>query len=307
MMRPGTELHAAVLATVAYADLFDFSPTSAEIHRYLMDVAASPHEVQRVLDALVQHGELCHQQRCYTLPGRRELVALRQVRAERAAELWQSAEHYARWIARLPFVRMVAVTGSLAANNPLADADIDYLIVTRDDRLWLCRLFVLGVVRWAARRGIELCPNYFLAERALALAERDVYTARELAQMRPLFGREVYCQMVSANAWVAHFLPNCWSLRGEQAVVEVGGFRPKRWLESGLSGKIGQWLERWEQQRKLKRFATDAAHISEAQFSADRCKGHIGAHGARTRSRFEQAQSPVAPSTVPLASQPLDL
>lgn len=289
-MTHSAELHAAVLATVGYADLFDFPLTSAEIHRFLIGKAASGDAVQQALDQLVTSGELHAQATLYMLPKREELVALRQQRSVRAEQLWQSAERFAKWMSRLPFVRMIAVTGSLAANNPKSDADIDFLVVTSNDRLWLCRLFVLLVVRWAARSGIELCPNYLLTERSLALAEYDHYTGRELTQMRPLYGKRVYCEMMRLNPWVSDFLPNSGVGWFGPLPLDNQHFRPKRWFETLLSGRVGKMLEQWEQSRKMIPFAAATAHISEAQFTPDRCKGHITAHGQTTNTRFQQQQ-----------------
>lgn len=280
------ELRSAILATVAYADLFDFPLTSTEIHRFLIGKAATLSDVQTLLKQLIIDGKLRTQHGYYMLPERLHLVALREKRTDHANHLWKSAERYARWLSRIPFVRMVAVTGSLAVDNPQQDADIDFLIVTSNDRLWLCRLFVIGVVRWAARQGIELCPNYFLSERAIALSERDIYTGRELVQMRPLFGKQTYCKMVTANAWVSTLLPNSRT-QLQPLVLDQEQFRPKRWLEIALNSPIGAWLERWEQRRRMTQLTAAAAHIPEAEFSPNRCKGHVTAHRASTKHRFE--------------------
>ena len=288
-MQP-TDVRTAILATVTYADLFDFPLTSAEIHRFLIGVEASGDAIRSILDQMVIHGDLLATCGYFMLPNRAQLVGVRQQRAIHAEYLWQSAEKYAKWISRLPFVRMVAVTGSLAVDNPTSDADIDYLIITAHRRLWLCRLFVIGIVYLAAREGIEVCPNYFLSEQALALDEQDIYTGRELMQMRPLFGKQAYCRMVTANAWVETLLPNSRRFAPESLPLDEDQFRPKRWFERALNGRIGHWLEQWEQKRKIKRFSTASAHISEAQFSPDRCKGHITAHGAATKQRFEKNQ-----------------
>ena len=69
------------------------------------------------------------------------------------------------------------------------------------------------VVRFAAVRGVTLCPNYLLSESALALPEHDLYTARELLQMVPVAGRDVWARMLAANAWWRDYLPNAAGTR----------------------------------------------------------------------------------------------
>src|SRR5205085_8843103 len=115
-------------------------------------------------------------------------------RASVATDYWHRAIHYGHIMGGLPFVRMVAVTGALAMDN-IADGDVDYLVVTEPGRLWLCRALIVGLVRVAALRGTELCPNYFLSERALVLHERNLFIAHEVAQMVPVAGLETYQRM----------------------------------------------------------------------------------------------------------------
>ena len=77
------------------------------------------------------------------------------------------------------------------------------------------RALAIGLVRLARVTGLELCPNYLLTTRALAVAPHDLYTAHELLQIVPLSGLETYRQLLATNAWAAHWLPN----RYRQAVA----------------------------------------------------------------------------------------
>ena len=116
---------------------------------------------------------------------------------------------------------MVAVTGSLAVNNVDAAADIDFLIVTEIGRLWLCRAMIIMLVKLAAKRGVWLCPNYFLSTRALHFDDRNLFSAHEIVQMVPISGRRVFRQLLEENQWVTDFLPNAYAaleLLGEQAL-----------------------------------------------------------------------------------------
>ncbi len=282
-------LEQAILDTLAYADIFQYPMTPDEIHRYLIEVKASLPEVCAALDRMETHqGMVECQDGFYSLPGRVHLVAIRRRRRQAAARLWPQAIHYGRLISHLPFVRMVAVTGSLAMNNAEPPADLDYLIVTRPGRLWLARAMVILLVRWAAARGSVLCPNYFLTDTAMALQERDLFTAHELAQMVPLSGFAVHTAMRRLNDWVAGYLPNAPEPWWTGLETGVKPSLLQRLGEFILQAPIFNRLERWEMERKVRKFELQPGSHLETHFDTDHCKGHFDAHENQTLSAFQE-------------------
>jgi len=291
---PSTDLpplQRAVLHTLIYADIFDYPLTAAEIQRYLTGVPASPEAIASLLEdgqfvpRLVRRvGEY------YLLPGRDEIAAKRERRRQMAARLWPQALGYGRLIARLPFVRMLAVTGSLAMNNVEEGADLDYLVVTATGRLWLCRAMILALGRLAALRGIRLCPNYLISERALEFPDQTLYAAHELAQMVPLSGLDVYERIRAVNPWVAGFLPNAAGVPALpfQAAMVGPTSKTQALLEAILLTPVGGRLEHWEMGRKVRQLYAENRNNPEAGFSADLCKGHSNRHGRRTEHHLRE-------------------
>ena len=306
-----SNLAKAIVQTVAYVDVFDYPLRPAEVHRYLIGLAVPRQAVDETLaNGYLVPRHLERQDGYITLPGRRQIVEMRRQREVVAHRLWPVALHYGRAIAGLPFVRMVAVTGSLAVNNATPDADIDYLIVTSNDRLWLCRALIILIVRLAARREVSLCPNYLLSERALVFPEQNLYTAHELAQMVPLSGQNLYRRIRRLNCWVDRWLPNAGGSPRpvSHLSLEVEPLRPRlqRLLEWGLDSRLGQRLETWEMERKLAKLnrqataqeaaqkaaqqpgrGTDPAAL-EVQFSADWCKGHFDGHARHIMNAYHE-------------------
>ncbi len=287
---PDRAIERAIVETVAYADVFDYPLTAAEVHRYLVRQPALPEAVAAVLaDRAFADDRIAVRDGYVTLPGRETIIETRRRRARIAAEFWPQALSYGRLIGGLPFVRMVALTGALAIDNVDADADIDYLVVAEADRLWLCRALIIAVVRLAARRGHLICPNYIVSERALVLEERSLFTAHEFVQMVPLAGLDTHERMRRLNDWTAAFLPNA---NGPARHLDLNGSpRAGRLLRSlaELAGRTppGDWLDQWEMRRKVRKFARRPNGHGEAGFSRDLCKGHFEGHGRRIVAAFE--------------------
>ena len=268
----------SIFYTLAYADVFDYPLTAGEVCRYLTSTRASAEEVTRVLadDTLFTRvGDY------FVLRGREHIVERRKHRTEIATGLWRKAVRYGRIIASLPFVRMVAVTGSLAMNNTEEGKDIDFMIVTAPDRLWTCRALSLLIARLARLEGIRLCPNYLVTTNALELEDRSLYVAHELAQMIPLSGMAIYHEMRTANRWVDDYLPNAAGapelLQGIKAIQT--GTKIQRALEYVFRLPFANWFESWEMNRKVARLTREQSSSIESYFSADVCKGHIDRHG----------------------------
>lgn len=281
----------AILRTLLYADIFDYPLTPHEIHYYLIETAAPLEAVQARLNTspwLRAHTD--SRQGYVTLRDRPDLAALREARRQSSAALWPAARRWGAALGALPFVRLVAVTGALAVDNAPAGDDIDYLIVTTPGRVWLARALAVLLVRLARLGGVGLCPNYVLAETALAQQRRDLFVAHDLVQMVPLAGLGVYADLRAANGWAAAYLPQAERpLRAEPDLAPRGLRRTaQRALEWLLGGRLGDALEAWECRRKLARFApaTRRTHAA-AELDAERVKGHFDDHGHPILQRFE--------------------
>ena len=284
------DLTNAILQTVAYADVFDYPLTSAEIHRYLTGRRASRDDVEQVLE---EERLLSRAGNWYTLPGREQLATIRRRREQIAARMWAQASGYGRIIASLPFVRMLAVTGSLAMNNVENHPDIDYLIVTTSGRLWMVRAMALAVARMAALQGVRLCPNYLVTVQSLVFEEQTLYTAHELTQMIPLYGMDVYMRIDSLNRWKEHFLPNAEGLPplmdripGLPGPDRVPVIKPV--LEAALLNPLGARFEQWEMDRKIRKLSREQSASPESRFGEDYCKGHKDRHAERTERILRQ-------------------
>jgi hypothetical protein len=298
------ELERAVLRTVAYGDVFDYPVRDLEVHRYLHGLHVPLDAVRAALHrGAAAGGPLAHHDGYYMLPGRERLVATRRERAERAARLWPAAVRYGRAIASLPFVRLVAVTGSLAWDNVPADADIDYLVVTSPDRVWVVRWLVALLRRVAGQEGLVISPNHIVSTRALGVPERDLYVAYELAGMTPIAGMGMYRRLRQANAWTVGYLPNAAEAPRRPPVHLVRERRGRdrlftrllQWVERLLRSRVGSAVERYEMRYrigKLHRYYRRVHHAGGnppvATFGVDAYRAYWGGHRPHALTRFAE-------------------
>ena len=244
---PLSDLERAILLTVLYADLFDYPLTEAELYQRLVGQPSDRAAFERALSGLM--GPYLVAAGGYVVwVGREPLVAVRNRRRQAASGLWAGAWRYARWLARVPFVQMVAVSGSLAVHNAEDGSDIDLFCITAPNRLWLARAFIVPLSkltrRLPRRFPLVLCPNYILTLDALAIEDRHLFTAYEVAQAMPLWGIDTYDRFLQANQWVHDFLPHT---RPDGHAHEV--YAPLRpWFTRGferlLRGRLGDALDR---------------------------------------------------------------
>jgi len=287
-------IEAAILRTVLYADLFNFPLNAREIHHFLIhDTPTSLEQVTQTLELSAALRPLLDIIDGYVVSGGRDqLVGVRQQREQASAQLWTAAVQYGTWLARLPFVRMVALTGALAMHNAADhDDDLDYILVTAPRRVWLARAFSILLVRLARLQGVKICPNYVLAEGALEQDKHDIFIAHEVAQMVPLYGHDLYRRFRDANEWVMEQLPNTSGAFYQEDEATLSGVWSvsKSAIERLLGGGLGDWLEKWEYRRKLRRFAPEMQKPhSSAQLDDNHVKGHFNDHGHPVLQRFYQ-------------------
>lgn len=280
-------IEAAILCTLLYADIFHFAMTLPELHRHLISPqAVSLEAVEQILVHSSQLKTLLVQENGYlTLAKRRENIGYRIERERYVQEMFDDAVRYGHWLAQIPFVQMVAMTGSLAVRNPVNTSDdYDYLLVTQPGRVWLARAIAIALVRLTRFRKRELCPNYVLAADQLEQQQQDLFMARELAQMFPIYGSNIYEAMMNANAWVETYLPNV----NPYPTTPNSPKTFKALLEKLLSGWLGDKLEEWEYQRKRRKFEPQAHKPdSAAVIDSGHVKGHFKDNGHPIMQQYQ--------------------
>ncbi|MBS1526329.1 MAG: nucleotidyltransferase domain-containing protein [Bacteroidetes bacterium] len=198
-----------ILATLAYFDLFSYPLTIEEIQLF-MPAKCDPDEFNYSLRWLVIDRAIFKFDKYYTLKNDYFLIERRQSGNIKAAEMIEKAQKVGRLLIRFPYVRGIAISGSLSKNFADDDSDIDLFIITAKNRLWIARTFMhlFKKLTFLFRKEHYFCMNYYIDEEELLIREKNIYTATEIATLMPLQGDIVFEHFYATNTWIRDFLPN---------------------------------------------------------------------------------------------------
>lgn len=299
-----------ILHTVHYYDLLDFPLTKYELWWAMgsdQQVSATRPTFQEfdalLVDDRVLTDQLEQQNDYILLAGRGELISRREAVHPVKQHLWQRLKWVVAIMRWLPFVRMIALSGSLALDNSKAKSDIDLFIVGRHGRLWMTRLLTkllaicLGLHRWDSVVAGRLCLNHYVSDRALTLDKRNLYTARLFSQLIPVYGFDCYRTFQQDNSWIRHYLPQYpWYRFPPFPVMDDGGLggRVKAVQEWLLSDRLGNWLEAKMASWQRHHIEQDSRRLSpQAQVVTDddRLRFHLQAQEPVVLSAFRQRRT----------------
>lgn len=203
-----------VLEPLIYSSLFSFPLTSEEIRRFSSENNMTVNDVKRIAASL--YPLVQEEKGYYFLNGQERSVSERLRGIEDAKRKYDKALTVVKYLSYLPTIKLVALSGSSALGSTSEDDDIDLFIITGKHTLYGTRLLLLtflqlmGVRKRWNRTGFVFCVNMLLDERHLAFSKnrQDMYTAREIVQMRVLFNRSgTLSAFLRANSWYKTFFP----------------------------------------------------------------------------------------------------
>lgn len=210
--------HIAILTTLLYSDIFSFPLSEEELWHFLMtEKKVTRDAFANALTSLKK--QIVSVDGFFCLHGREEIIVRRKKNSLERKKKMQRAQFVATKIAHIPSILFIGISGGLASGNVSQRDDIDFVIITKKNTLFISRFLILVFLQLLGARRFRnqkdaadtICVNLLFDETVLDwfADKQDVYTAREIAQIVPLFEREkVYLHFIRSNRWIKNFLPN---------------------------------------------------------------------------------------------------
>ena len=229
------KIQESIQDTLSYAALLDYPLTVDELHERLFNVRVTRVELAAALrdsGVTVDNGYVSDNP---------SSVRTRQQREQWSDRVIEEFRPQLAFLARVPFVRMLAFSGATAHRN-MRDGDLDLFAVVEDGKLWAVLLFVTV---WAKLKGLRksICLNYIISDQAMPIFETDAFTAQQMASLRPICGKNVYDRFISVNPFVRRHFPNFNPARQRDFYSEIEEGRLKPVSESLFRFGLVQILE----------------------------------------------------------------
>lgn len=276
----------SILKTLAYFDIFHYPLLKEEIVQF-GGSGSEEYLLEPGLTELIREGRIFLHRDFYSLQNNPLLAHRRRQGNEYAGKLLPKGLRIGRFIYQFPFVRGVAISGSLSKNFANEKADIDFFIIAKANRLWIARTFLhlFKKLTFLTGRQHLYCMNYFLDEAALPLEDKNIYTAIEIRTLVPVSGQNALTQFLEANPWVSLWLPVSQSSPDRPPFIRAS--RIKQLVERLFNNRIGNALDNF-----LFKITSRRWQRKEAKGKRN-VKGKImglftGKHFARTNPEFFQ-------------------
>jgi hypothetical protein len=287
----GDEL--AIARSVLYASLFDYPLTLAQLRQTLIESVQTPSQILAAYDrSPALQAAVDHRDGFFFPRGRHDLLGERRRREARSRAFLRRHRVLLALVCALPYVRMVALSGSIAHLNLEGSGDLDLFIVTRGRKVWSTTVLIVVLAKLLGRRR-SICANFVIADSTLGLQQDDLFTASQIVHLKPLIGRDVFLRFLAANPFVRSFYPNF-----HPTASPLLSFEPRRGL--GALKSATEWLLtvpslaaeaccRRAYRAYLRRQSSTWRSPEQVRLEDDCLKLHTRSHRRSVMERFDQA------------------
>jgi hypothetical protein len=205
------ELKKNILKTLLYYDIFSHPLKPEEIYSFLPRNSISKQDVTKYLvdTAANQAVPFAEKDGYYYIKPSVENVNNRLTKENYSLKMWKRAALVTHIIKRFPFVRAVLVTGSLSKNSSDKTSDLDFMLITANNRLWIARTMLMLFKKIFFLNSYKFfCINYYITENNLTITEHNIFTATEITTIKATYNSALMERFIKENAWVKEFFPN---------------------------------------------------------------------------------------------------
>lgn len=255
----------AIYGAIAFFNVFSRPLNINEIHKFLYKMPASQIEIEEFLKENKTIKKLIKEHRGYWyLRSRKGIVDDYLNRRYYTRKFWKENLVFVKLLRTVPFIKMIAVGGSVVRGTTGELSDIDLYVVTQNHRLYLVQAFINFLnkkIRAARKLEKDLLPVAFIfSERHMKFLKPKSSLASELLNLRWLYGQLSPVEVLDHNKWIADYFPNGYRkeiYQQDHPLLNTEKSFSARFLERLFYGKIGDYFESYFRNRMIKKLSAD--------------------------------------------------
>lgn len=264
-----------ILKTLMYFDVFNYPLTSEEIFANA-PIQHGDHLNEELME-LAEMGLIQKSGEFYALSDQIHSHIERRLKGNQMArDMLVTAQKISKKITRFPFVAGVCISGGLSKSYFDEKSDLDFFIITRPNRLWICRtLYILLYKTFPKKKKRLYCLNYFISESDLMINDKNLFVATELAYLIPTVNYTLYRKLLNNNSWYKEHFVNKVPFP-ENKSLKLRDAWYKKIIEYLFSGSFGDWVDSVFLNVTLRHWRKKYAELSDEDFDLQfRSRKHV--------------------------------
>jgi hypothetical protein len=274
-----TPSESAVIECLLYFDTFTYPLTLDEIYKFCTVKCESTFTLKSTLNALLNKNLIKQKELFYFVNDDESIVERRIKGNKKAQQVMPKAIKYGQFIAQFPFVETVFISGSLSKNYFDENGDVDFFIITKSQRLWLCRSLLVGFKKvFLLNSRKYFCVNYFVGSDSLSIPDKNIFTATEIASLIPINNFNGYANFIEHNQWIYKNLPN-FNINKEINAPNLNETRIKVLGEKLMGNSLGDFADKQLFKLTLSIWQKKFKHFNKTDFDLNmRSRKNVSKH-----------------------------
>ncbi len=282
--------HKRILRQLLYYDIFDHLQSEEE----LIKDCSLGEDAHKIFEWLVNKGLVFRLDNYNGVRNDTKLLEKRKRGELNTQQAMPRAIKMGKLISKFPYVRAVALSGSISKGYMDSFKDVDYFIITKPKRLWLSRIMLIFYKKIFLLNSFRFfCLNYFIDENNLEIEDENIFTATEINTLIPIYGNELMNAFFRKNKWVKEVYKHFPKTKSPLAKKPTDSFF-KKMLEFLFNNFLGNWLDILSMKITVQywkwKYNGDKKYLfkSSFRFRRDEAKYHPGNFQEQVLKKFNE-------------------
>lgn len=202
-----------IICHINYRDVFNAPVSKYSLQNWLGFKNDTENQItfNKTLLELKKEGLIIEKDGYLAVTGKEHTILNQKFKSRFSKKLIKKGNKELRFLWKVPFIKFVGISGSVAADNPTLgndkSVDLDLFVICATKTLW-----IMVLIERVLRNCIILfkgkhfyCFNYVTEESFMEVFNKNFFTASELVNLIPIIDKGIYGEFIKANRWYRNY------------------------------------------------------------------------------------------------------